>query len=121
MVSTSCWGLDPCEQASILTERLLGLGFWELNGDVAQTNTHCQSMCVLLTDRRLSCKFYAFIFDHFPFFPIFLGVGHVLSNTSSIAVRGVGKNPPLVLEELKIPWLEQVPQSWWRVRITKTG
>lgn len=54
------------------------------------------------------------------FSPIFLGEGHVLPNNSSIAVQGVGKNLPLVLEGLKIPWLEQVPQSWWRVRITKT-
>lgn len=111
--------MDLCEQPSVLTERLLGLGFWELNWDVAQTNTHCQSMCVLLTDRRLSCKFHAFIFDNFPFIPIFLGEGHVLPNDFSIAVQGVGKNLPLVLEGLKVPWLEQVPQNWWRVRITK--
>lgn len=87
---------------------------------MAQTNIHCQSMCVLLTDRRLSCKVYAFNFDHFPFSPIFLEEGHMLPNNSSIAVQGVGKNLPLVLEGLKIPWLEQVPQSWWRVRTTKT-
>lgn len=77
-------------------------------------------MCVLLTDRRLSCKYYVFIFDHFPFSPIFLGESHVLPNNFSIAVQGIGKNLPLVLGQ-KIPWLEQVPQSWWRVRITKTG
>lgn len=44
----------------------------------------------------------------------------MLPNNSSIAAQGVGKKLPLVLEGLKIPWLEQVPQSWWRVRITKT-
>lgn len=67
-------------------------------------------MCVLLTDRRLSCKFCAFIFDNFPFFHIFLGEGHKLPNDSSIAVQVVGKNLPL-LEGLKIPWLEQVPRA----------
>lgn len=111
--------MDLCERPSVLTERLLGLGFWELKRDVAQTNTHCQSLCVLLTDRRLSCKFYAFIFDNFRVFPIFLGEGHVLPNNSSVAVQGVGKTLPLVLEGLKTLWLEQVPQR--RVRITKSG